>query len=568
MPEIFVRGPSINPSFGTPVQFLNQITSVAQNRRQARLKSQQLEETKLFRDATLEANERKQDFVEGAGARKVAETAALRGLQNERALAQQAAIDDAGFGKVQSFLANPETQKLFATDPRYKDNPEAQLELATSLAQANKREFTDVVQGPDNVRRKILSGGGTQAEADTAGAALLSGRGFNPLSPDLAKALFQKIPANNLNVTNLSRLAGGTGRSGGGSTTPLVGIAGESNQETLNKEFFEAFEIEKTRFEFPGTDARITDPGDLDLVEADVRQLQGEFATELRPSTVLKALGSIADPTDGTVKIDIRNMNADQRSKFLILGQGIEAKANESRGSAATATNGNISLAGLQALQKQQRDSITKFNSDILSRTAPRTASFETRLGILRNALGIPQNQTASGAGTGGQTPPPVTPPPGGGTGSNTLDGLISGAADTPAANTPAAAVIPEAAPEGFIERSAKAIPRNFNKLLETGFEKTAQPLVQKILDSTIGETNLKPTAKGRSIARAETRAEEKRFDVTTDFSGTGTAREEFEEGLSFSQQLAYQKALDPDTPKEEAIRIMKLLRQGKTPGL
>ncbi len=315
---------------------------------------------KAYKEATLANADRRMDWEEGADARKVAEAAALRKLENERALTEQSVIDSLGFSKIEPFLKNPVTQKIFQNDPKYKDNPEAQLEFITSLAQANQRQFSDPTILYNNAYRAILKSGGTQTEATAAANRAVSGRGFNPLSADLAKSLFQKVPASNLNVTNVSKALRG-GRGGGGSTTPLSSIAGETSIETLNKEFFEAFEIEEDRFEFPGTDARITDPGDLDLIEADVRQLQGEFITELRPTTVLKALGSITDAQDGTTKIDIRDMAGKNRELFLQLGRAIEAKANEGRGSSSTAP-GNLSLADLAALQNQQRADIIHFN--------------------------------------------------------------------------------------------------------------------------------------------------------------------------------------------------------------
>ena len=59
---------------------------------------------------------------------------------------------------------------------------------------------------------------------------------------------------------------------------------------------------------------------------------------------------------------------------------------------------------------------------------------------------------------------------------------------------------------------------------------------------------------------------EKVRLNFIYDFTGTGIDRQNFENGLSPSQRAAYDIARNPATPKEEARRIMKALRAGKTP--
>lgn len=425
MPRIFVPGPSVNPNFGSPSSFLANIQSLANSRRADRRASNELEQTRIFRQSQQELNERKQDFDEEASDRVRAEALFQREQSNARALSELGVIDAAGGSRVDPFLANEQTQKLFAehgiTDPA------AQRTAVETFAGDNKALFSDPKVLSDTVYRGVLANKGTQAEA-TAAASRAVTKLFPTLDKDLAKSLLVKQTAGGSN-----KLFSGTTGSSKGSSTPLSGIPAQIQLNDLTKQFIEDYNI-TDEFQIPGTDFRPLDRGDHNLTPADVRGLQANFAKELRPETVLRALASLSDSSDGTSKIDPRKLTKDQRADFLLVGQAIEAKANEPRGGGGTLAG--LSLNEIAALQKQSFDQTAEFNTNVIGRTSPQASTFEDRLSAFRTSLGTPDT-TRQGGNSGGDTV--VTPEVAAGveaTGSSTLDNLISPAPEVAASQT------------------------------------------------------------------------------------------------------------------------------------
>jgi hypothetical protein len=415
MPSVFVQGPSVRPNFGTPEQFISNITDSVEGFGRRRLFADRTDATAKAAADKLELEQRKQTFTEGAPQRAADLKIFNRAEDNKRAKAEQAIIDGSGGSFIDPFLSNPETKAYF--DSQGINDPAEQRKIVEQLAKDKKSAFNDPTKLGDQVYQGVLDANGTATEAEAARKRAIAGS-FATMPTDLAKALFAKHSAGG---AAKSSIFGGKNKAGG-STTPLSAIPGQSNVTEARKEFFDTYDVEGGRLTIPGTDIRFTDAFDHDVTKDDVISLEGEFATELRPEIVHQTLGSIMESGDGTSKFDIRKgrMTPEQRADFLALGQQIEAKSNQARG--AGGIFGNASLADIQAYEKAQFDSVNAHNLDVAGRTTPQAADFATRLAALRSSQGgvAPQIDPRQGGNQGGA--PVVAPGVTGDGGQGTAD--------------------------------------------------------------------------------------------------------------------------------------------------
>ena len=438
MPRIFVPGPSVgNPSIGSPAEFIKQIANTTNRFRTNAQRDTLLENNRLFRQEEQQLNERKQDFTEGADGRARAEAEFKRGLANQRAQEQSAAVAGAGGSLRDQFLARPETQASFLQDNI--TDPEEQRKIVDQMFAEDKALFSNSKVAGQTAFDSIVAGGGGIAEAEAARAAAQRQIFKTPLSGDLAGKLLIK-PDGGSSAASLFGKAG----KGTTATAPLQGIPNQISSEELQKLLNDKLGVEGNRFSLFGW--RPTDNeflgGAHDLEQSDVTSLQGQFSQDLRPETIQRVLMAVGDPQDGTVKFSPKNMSQTEKDDFLALGKELEAKANEGR--ASTGPLAGLSFQDVQKLEQDRFRQIADFNTGIINQTSIQNSDFDDRIGALRKRLGQPNGadaaiiNTRQGGNQGGtaQGAPTVAPdvvPDGEASDSTELDKLLTPPASAPA---------------------------------------------------------------------------------------------------------------------------------------
>jgi len=443
MPRIFVPGPSVNPSIGSPAEFIKQIANTANRFRTNQQRDDELENIKLFRQQTQDLNERKQDFTEAEPERARAEALFQREQSNQRAKEQSAAVGGAGGSRIDPFLKNPETQDFFKSQGI--TDPAEQRRMVEEIHAKDRSIFSNSKVAGQTAFDSIVAGGGSLAEAEAARAAAIRQIFPTPLSDDLAGKLIIK-PDGGVSTSKLF----GSGK-GTSATAPLQGIPNQISSEELQKLLNDKLGVEGNRFSLFGF--RPTDNeflgGAHDLEESDVASLQGQFARDLRPETIQRVLLAVGDPKDGTVKFNPKDMSPKEKEDFLSLGKELEAKANEGR--AQYGPLAGLSVADIQRLEQDRFRQIADFNTGIINQTSVQNKTYEDRLNALRKSLGQPNgaaaaelNNTRQGGDQGSTTQgaPTVAPtvaPDGETSGSPELDKLLT-PAPTASAPQPASA--------------------------------------------------------------------------------------------------------------------------------
>ena len=621
-PKIFVPGPSVSPNIGTPAQYLSNINRVAENLRNERLKTQQLEQDRLFQQQQNDLANRKQIFLEGAPDRERAELEYQREQESQRALAALDVAQNAPFAFADTFMQNPETQKIFAslgiTDP------EAQRSKILDYAKQNPNLFRDPTQYYNKVYRGVLENKGTREEAK-AEATEAVGRIFRTLDPSIVSKLLDT------GSTGAATLFGKlfSGGSGGGSSKFPQGLPNLKDQEEFIDVLQGRMNIEKARgggvvdtiadiFNIGDSTRSTFDFFDRDLDRGDVQRYIAAYGGEYPHYAIVGALRSVlADPDDGTISQEVHNNilnNPDSQDARDFRTAISQWQANaERRGMGNQLSSlGADEVLGLVAAMEGRRNS---YNSDLISRTSPQAASFADRLSGFRNYIGAPaaaaaqQGPVINPNRAQNQPQPAEQPQPGGtSTGSAALDGLINQApAGNPNARAPGNDNRLFRVNESVPEAAVKAPFRLFNQAAENLFEVSgAQDLTQRVLDNTVGETNLKPTGirpeneivdqlgtefgqwnstkteasepkKAEVINTAvgdiletwdSSSASKKRSSTLWDITGTGPARENWQKRYvnTPAKAKAYSKAFSQNVSETEAVRIIRALQRGETP--
>ena len=438
-PRIFVPGPGVNPNLiGSPAQYLSNIASIANNRRTNQTARERTANQKLFQDATLDLNTRKQEFAEAEPDRKKAEALYLREQGNLRAQEQLAALNNTGGSLRDQFISNPQTQEYFAaqgiTDPAQQV---AMVDEIIAKSAKNKKIFSDPNVQAKAAYEYVIQNKGTLAEAEAARNSVYSQWGT--LDKDLAKSMMSTGNAGIPGGTGKNSIFGSSGKSG----SAVQAAPSALDEEKLLDTTMERLKIENDR-STPivdpilnwlgwGDPTRSTaDVFDRDLAKADVMDLIGTYGGEYPTNAIASALKTIVNPRDGTVDQDKwRAIMADEPDNQY--AEAFRTELSKQQRVDERTRGGSNPLAGMSS------DQIFKFYSDaqaaqdsrnmeIASRTIPQADTFEDRFKLFRSATGQPNGAAAATVnqdnarqgGEGGSNTPSTS------TGSAALDSLIT----------------------------------------------------------------------------------------------------------------------------------------------
>jgi hypothetical protein len=439
-PKIFVPGPSVNSGLiGSPVQYIRNLQAQTEGFAKRAQDARDAEALEAHRQNVLNLETREQEFREGADERARAEKALDRKEASERAQANFA-LRSGDFAFMDSFLQNPETQKLF-TEMGVTD-PAAQREQALEFARKNPSLMRDPQQYFNTIYSGVLANKGTAEEAQAEATAAV-GQDFSTLDPTIVSKLVDT------GSNGTSSLIGSLFKGSTSAGKPVQSVPTHLQQQELNNILTGRMSIEDRRgggivdnlvnFFDVGDKTRSTfDVGARDLDLQDIQTYVGEFGSEFPEYAIVGAMQGFIDPDDGTMNQRVfrnilDNPDSQDAKDFRSEMKDWQAQAERNR------VSGNLSglsaneVLGLVGALQGQRNA---FNMDLISRTAPQTASFANRLAAFRKFSGLGPAQAAQGPVAPVVTPPPTvdTPTPGQDTtpspsGSSTLDNLISNAA-------------------------------------------------------------------------------------------------------------------------------------------
>jgi hypothetical protein len=597
MASVFVPGPSVNPSLiGSPAQYLNQINDTLQARKVARVAEERNAQTKLFQDASLALQDRKLAFDEAAPQRTEDLRIANLGREVEKTETVRNLAQGAQF-LGGNRLGEADIQKAMAADPRFKN-----LDAAGQLAATNKfilsspsaltppKDFAEALRSG-----MVQSGQFTGAEINAAVSDEVTRR-YPTADKELLKSILVN-PSDLLgkgNSTNFNVSIGkdGTPVFGGGRNTGTNSFVSDPVNQAdkttqLNNEH-ELIGLTKSRtkstfgvrHELNGIpivgrffDKNVTRQNHSKAV---AKLEQAGFSTE-------SAISALRGHIDGDLESNMDFDNLSPTDISILKKEAADAALQQTQllnskgGGIFPAGQGGAAGVGSIFSPIDAVNAATTINERLLSRLTPQALSDSDLVTEFLNSIG----PASTAGGGGGNTPPPdqvagggtTPPPPAGGTGSGAdLPPDLSEAATSQPVDTIEPREITSRAAEAFV----KAPFRAFNKIFPAKevFENTAQPLVQRILDSTIGQTDLVPqqprenTVIPSAVTNTLTQGAEgkRRLKRINDITGTGITRNEFESRLSPEQVKAYAYAHNVNTPEEVAVQIIQALRRGETP--
>lgn len=332
-----------------------------------------------YRQSTLDAASRKQDFIEGAPKRAEAlRIAALKRSAEQGLLASQFA-DEAGGSRFDETMLDPEVQadprfksvfgNLDDMGPRLPEQINTQKDFEAQAIAQNKRVFSDPTTYRDTVSQKLLeSGKFTREEANTI-ATEKTTQLFPTMDKDVALKLFDK-------GTGGAGTGAGTGRAG----KQLFKQASPSEDRAMKEDFFSINQITSKRSssqlpEFFGG-GRILDLGAVDINQTDVNKLLADMAQTSTDGTpgvntreALKYLQTRIK--EGTMGMRIDKLSPDEVEAFRVGARTM--LPGQERTAGATARAGVA----------ERRD----FNRGILSRLNPDQSTREKRISTFLSGL-------------------------------------------------------------------------------------------------------------------------------------------------------------------------------------
>lgn len=464
MPKVFVPGPRVNPSIGSPAEFLKQFSGTVNNIRTGNQRDQELENIKLFRDRTADLAEQRQAFVEGEPDRKKAEDLFKREQANSDAKLFLEATQGAGGSLLPQFLKRPEVQADFAKLGIL--DPEEQAAYVRQIPEF-RALFSNPTRAGNAALQARIDSGGSLEQAQAAQQGAIDSIFGAQLDPKLAaEVMKQRNTASNALIGSLFKGINGTGKSG----TPVQGSPSQQAEEELRDTLTGRMNISDARgggivdtvagwFGIGDPTRSTWDIGMRNLDQGDVDRVVGTYGDRYPQHAIVGGMRSIVDPDDGTIdQQKWQNILNDPESKDAIAFEAEvkrwQNKAERTRGGTTSAITG-LSARQIFGLADALQQSQDARNTDIIRRTSPQEATFESRLAAFRNLTGQPSSVTApttdtprQGSGGGGNSNT-------GGTGSKGLDSLINvGVQEGNSPGTPAdinapPQIFPNTAPPG-----------------------------------------------------------------------------------------------------------------------
>ena len=549
-------------------------------------------------------------YDRGAFDREQKQKAILAKEANERALAEQAVIDQAGGSLLNDFLSNQQVKTIFEQDPRFATDLTARYQFAQNLADNNKKLFSDPNKVYDDVYRGVLNQGGTMEQATAAADRARTSIFGSTLDPKIAKELLIQPDAPKAgNSTNISVGADGTVRStsgsSGGTQKLLFDRIGEKDADESWDRWQDRMGVENGRINLPVL-GRVTDWGDTDVTKADINNIRRALDGKLSVRGAQYALESLIDSSDGTTGLtpaQLRNPDEGLINDLIAKGQeyerGVQERTINSRtGLTSNNTGGAGTAASLAAGNYQDYlDFVNANNADIMSRLGYAQNPSSDRIALLANELGIaprdlasilapPQPQTAptgSQPAPGGQTPPPAasgsgnTPPPAAEEGgAEELLDQVTAALGTPESTGPNPVAAAGGAIDDILDNAAA------NSADEGGLVFPLLNRSRNAVSDFVSNNVIEPTAPaGNAILDRLSRAQ----DITArSVSEAISAAEQVPEQLlnaqpdatkivksritTDAQRRAFEYALHPATPQHERDMIFALILQGEDPQL
>lgn len=428
MPRVFVPGPSVNPNLiGSPSSFLSNINAISQGRRRERIADEELAQRKLFQDANLALNERKQDFTEAAPER--AEALRLANLEREADKFQtvQNYAKGAQYAGGDRFTG---IEDELAKDPRYNQLDDAgKLAARNEFILKNPSALTPPKQFRETLEAGLAqSGKFTGPEIQAYVAAEMAER-YPTADKDLVKA--QLLSPKDLLASgnqNISIGADGkifsTGRSGRGGAKLINDPSSQAQRDQVVDRIASEFGLPDRPTTFPLVGGRVEIPGGAtNISKQDVSNIVGILATDggIVSPTAVQNIMSKALNDDGELKeaYDYRTT----KGKEKLITEAKKALATEER---LLTKGGDISAAG-QATggaifsPTDAANAAAQYNERLLSGLTPQAlsdadvvTSFLNNLGAAQPAV-APQNNTRQGGNQGGSaavTPEVASPPP------------------------------------------------------------------------------------------------------------------------------------------------------------
>lgn len=418
MVKVFVPGPSVGGNlFGNPAQYINNIGNIANSRRRERVANQRTENEKLFRDATLAMNERKQDFTEAAPER--AEDFRL----------SQLAIDNAKTKSVRDLAEGAQyaggdrldtIRGQLMKDPRFSQMDEAgQLAAENEYIKNNPTSLTTPKRFGEILRQGLVADGKfTGAEIDSIVSKQIARR-YPTGDKDLVKA--QLLKPSDIKVFGSKSSAtdsGGTGSQSLGFVSDPVNQANKTDQ--LNQEF-ELIGLNDKR-----TSSTLGIPHELAAVNPinpfgnfDFNVTQQGYAKAISKLegaglSVSEAIGVLRDEIDGDLEsnLDFENLKPGQVTALAEKAAGIKAQQTQ----LLNKKGGGLSIAGQVAgggsifTPAQAMHAAQAHNQRLLSTLTPQADSDSEVITSFLNRLGPATNTTRQGSDQGGGTPTPEVP--------------------------------------------------------------------------------------------------------------------------------------------------------------
>jgi hypothetical protein len=576
-PKVFVPGPSIGfPNIGTPQQFIQGISGTINDFRTNAQRDQQLEDTKLFRDQSLELDKQKQAFTEAEPERAIAEALLKREQDNADAKLFLQARDSAGGSLLPQFLARPEVQAEFK-----RMNISDQAEQAALVKQMPEflQLFSNPITAGNTALENRIASGGSLEQGRTASQGAIDSIFGPQLDAKLAAEEMKQRNATS-NALMASLFKGGLSGTGGRSGSAVQGSPSQINEEELRDVLTGRMNIEDARGGgwvdaamnlFGGVD-ETRDTWDVlkrDLDQGDVDRLIGTYGNRYPQNAIVGAMRSIVNPDEGTIDQKkwqniLNDPESDSAIAFKNEIESWQAKSERTRG--GTSAFSGMSAKDIFTIADGLQQANDARNTDIIRRTTPQEASFESRLSAFRRFTGQPSSATAptdtsrQGPGSGGNSNA-------GGTGSPGLDRILAvdpkegSSPGTPADFNEAPQIFPQTAPPGTtppvvdnqLFNSAQVNNPNVPALLESLATGGPAPISQGPVSTN--DANKIFTAQNANFVRDEAIAKK-------------TGAEKDEQSLqSLIARTTPPEDLSGMTPRERKVGLVeakKLLKEGK----
>jgi len=521
----------------------------------------ELAQEKDFRDKQLAQGDRRQDYVEGATARQIAEEQRKLGLEQEKTGLVEDMSRGLIFGGAER-LGDPEVQLKLKSDPRYQaleaetattGNIAPLLEYQNKFIENNAALLTRPSEFAGQLRQNLQATGKfTGPEIEAAVAAQVARR-YPTADPEMVKAMMVKP---SLGGTSDSAATGVTGGTGGPSKL-FSSQVGQANVYDLINNFASQFGVgdeEVTTWFGMSPEEWGSDP---DVSKSRIVQYVDRMRMEgFSPEAALGALSQVMqEDQESSFRID--DMNSADLLHMKNLATAAQKQQREGYG-------GRGGSASAKASMQDRLGTASEYNTRLLSSLSPQ--ALENDELVARFLKGIGPAPTAQTPSTG--TPPPVstgTPAPVEDTRTEVQKLLNLGNVSAPVEKaklfgTPEQAEYPVGVPsedEALLTKLSEAA--TFSPVGWAANK--AEGLGGDLINS------LTPPGPGVLEAQPEPReTHQERAALLEEYQGTGAQSRAFESKLSGAQYRAYRRAQNPKTPRAEAIRIMEMLKAGKTP--